>query len=109
MPKRSKDRKPARIRRIDREITGAAEEFDGRTIQPVARIRGIVGNWDSSAGRAEFARLKIEPRAAVIQEAGNKTRRLRLDQPPRPGLSALLLIAVVAAAILWWLGRQAAG
>jgi hypothetical protein len=42
----------------------------------------------------------------VIEEAGGKTRRLRLDQSPRPGLPAMLLIAVAVAALLWWLGRR---
>jgi hypothetical protein len=104
MAKRSKGGKPARIQRIDREITGAADEIDGRTIQPVARIRGFIGNWESEAGRAEFARLRLEPQAAVIEEAGGKTRRLRLDQSPRPGLTAMLLLAVALTALLWWLG-----
>ncbi len=106
MAKRSKNRKPVRIQRIDREITGAADEIDGRTIQPVARLRGLIGNWDSDAGRAEFASLRLEPQAAVIEEAGGKTRRLRLDQSPRPGLTTMLLIAVAVAALLWWLGRR---
>lgn len=104
--KPTRGRKPSQTQRVNRELQGAISEVDGRTLQPIVHISGVIGGWDGETGQGEFANVQLEPRAALVREADGKEWRLRLDNPQPRALLAMLLVAAAVALLLWALGRH---
>ena len=85
--------------KIDRRLVGDPIEIDGRSIQPVARVRGRFGAGDSEQVDGAGGRYSLEPVEVIVREADGAESVLALADPTAQALRAMAAVAVVVAVL----------
>ena len=85
--------------KIDRRLVGDPIEIDGRSIQPVARVRGRFGAGGSEQFGGAGGRYSLEPVEVIVREADGAESTLALVNPTAQTLRAMAGVAVAVAVL----------
>ena len=85
--------------KIDRRLVGDPIEIDGRSIQPVARVRGRFGAGGSEQAGGAGGRFSLEPVEVIVREADGVESTLALADPTGQALRAMAGVALAVAVL----------
>lgn len=85
--------------KIDRRLAGDPIEIDGRSVQPVARVRGRCGAGGNEQGSGAGCHLSVEPVEVIVREMDGAESTLALADPTAQALRAMAGVAIAVAAV----------
>jgi hypothetical protein len=90
---------PSAPSEFDRRLVGDLIHIGGRSLQPVARLRGRMGSGGGQAGGGAGGMLRLEPVEAIVREADGAEFTLALADPTAQALRAMAGGAVAVAVV----------
>jgi hypothetical protein len=85
--------------KIDRRLVGYPIEIDGRSVQPVAHLRGRLGVGGNTQGGGAGGRFSLEPVEVIVREPDGAESTLALADPIAQALRAMAGVAIAVAAV----------
>ena len=85
--------------KIDRRLVGYPIEIDGRSVQPVAHLRGRLGVGGNTQVGGAGGRFSLEPVEVIVREANGVESTLALADPIAQALRAIAGVAVAVSAV----------
>ena len=85
--------------KIDRRVVGDPIQIDGRTVQPVARVRGRIGAGGGSSAGGGGGMLRVEPVGVIVREADGAESTLALTNPVAQALRGMAGVAAAVAVL----------
>jgi hypothetical protein len=88
-------------RRLDRELTGEPLVIGGRSIQPLAQMRGLYGSDAQAQAGLAWALVRLKPNGVQVREADGEETFVSIEDPTAEGLRGIFLAGLLVAVVCW--------
>lgn len=83
--------------KIDRRLVGDPIQIDGRSVQPVARLRARMGSGGGPAAAGAGGMLRLEPVEVIVRQADGAQSTVALADPTAKALRGMARAAAAVA------------
>ncbi len=88
-----------KFRRVAHELVGEPLAVGGRTLQPVARIRGWIGTDSGPRGGWGAGWLRVQPAAVIVREADGTEQRMPITTAPGLAPRGMIMTGLTVAGL----------